>query len=99
MFHEKAGSADKTLKLYEGYFHDLLADTGREGVIDDVVCWIDTQVTFMPAASGASSKSIRLLACMGRRKSTCICTLPVPLACDRKIAIGPAQRSASIQLR
>src|SRR5262245_387786 len=28
MFYERAGSTDKTLKLYEGHFHDLLADIG-----------------------------------------------------------------------
>jgi acylglycerol lipase len=44
MFHDKAGSADKTLKLYEGNFHDLLADTGREGVINDMVSWIEMRI-------------------------------------------------------
>ena len=39
-FHEQAGSRDKTLKLYEGHVHDLLADTGREQVLTDVVRWM-----------------------------------------------------------
>lgn len=32
-FYDHAGSKDKTLKLYEGHYHDLLADVGKEG------CW------------------------------------------------------------
>ncbi len=41
MFHDRAGSKDKTLKLYEGRFHDLLADLGRQDVVDDMARWID----------------------------------------------------------
>jgi alpha-beta hydrolase superfamily lysophospholipase len=40
VFHEKAGSADKTLKLYEGHYHDLLADLGKEEVIADIKAWL-----------------------------------------------------------
>jgi acylglycerol lipase len=40
-FYEKAGSSDKTLKLYEGHFHDLLADVGKEQVMADIQAWID----------------------------------------------------------
>jgi acylglycerol lipase len=40
-FHRTAGSKDKTLELYEGHYHDLLADVGREQVIADIRGWID----------------------------------------------------------
>lgn len=40
LFHDTTGSADKTLKLYEGHFHDLLADVGKEGVVADILAWI-----------------------------------------------------------
>jgi acylglycerol lipase len=40
VFYEKAGSADKTLKLYEGHFHDLLNDIDKELVIADIKSWI-----------------------------------------------------------
>ena len=33
LFHGLAGSTDKTLKLYEGHFHDLLRDIGKENVM------------------------------------------------------------------
>jgi alpha-beta hydrolase superfamily lysophospholipase len=40
-FYETAGSKDKTLKLYEGHFHDLLNDLGKEEVLADIRAWID----------------------------------------------------------
>jgi acylglycerol lipase len=43
-FYERAGSSDKTLKLYEGHFHDLLADVGRQQVMADIQTWIDARV-------------------------------------------------------
>ena len=42
-FHETAGSADKTLKLYKGHYHDLLADIGKEEVMADITAWIDAR--------------------------------------------------------
>jgi len=43
-FFDQASSTDKTLKLYDGYYHDLLNDVGRERVFDDIVAWIDARV-------------------------------------------------------
>jgi acylglycerol lipase len=40
-FYEKAGSVDKKLKLYDGAYHDLLNDRGKERVIADIKDWID----------------------------------------------------------
>jgi acylglycerol lipase len=40
-FHDKAGSTDKTLKLYEGHFHDLLNDIGKDKVLADIVAWLN----------------------------------------------------------
>jgi acylglycerol lipase len=42
-FFETVGSKDKTLKLYEGHYHDLLNDVGKEGVMGDIVKWIDAR--------------------------------------------------------
>ncbi|UJR83654.1 alpha/beta hydrolase [Sandaracinus amylolyticus] len=44
VFHERAGSTDKTLRLYEGHFHDLLNDVGKEDVLTDIVSWIDERL-------------------------------------------------------
>jgi alpha-beta hydrolase superfamily lysophospholipase len=40
-FYATVGSKDKTLKLYEGHFYDLLNDVGKETVMADVKSWID----------------------------------------------------------
>ena len=44
LFHETAGSKDKTLKLYDGHFHDLLNDVGKERVMADINDWIDAHL-------------------------------------------------------
>ncbi|WP_210183266.1 alpha/beta hydrolase [Methylobrevis pamukkalensis] len=44
-FFERTGSADKRLKLYEGHFHDLLADVGRETVAADILGWIQVRLS------------------------------------------------------
>lgn len=51
-FYDMAGSQDKTLKLYDGYFHDLLNDVGKENVMADIQAWIDEHI---PAATAVSS--------------------------------------------
>jgi acylglycerol lipase len=43
-FYEQAASVDKTLKLYEGYFHDPLNDIGKEAVIADITAWIGARL-------------------------------------------------------
>jgi acylglycerol lipase len=43
LFYDKAGSTDKTLKLYEGYAHDPLSDLGKEVVMGDILAWIDAR--------------------------------------------------------
>jgi alpha-beta hydrolase superfamily lysophospholipase len=40
LFYDAAGSSDKTLKLYDGGFHDLLNDTDRQTVMSNVLGWI-----------------------------------------------------------
>ena len=43
-FYDTAGSTDKTLKLYEGHYHDLLNDVDREIVMADIRSWIDERL-------------------------------------------------------
>jgi acylglycerol lipase len=43
-FNLQAGSGDKTLNLYEGHYHDLLNDLGREQVFDDIDGWITARL-------------------------------------------------------
>jgi alpha-beta hydrolase superfamily lysophospholipase len=49
-FYDLAGSADKTLKLYEGHYHDLLNDVDKEIVMADIQQWIDARIPVVSAA-------------------------------------------------
>jgi acylglycerol lipase len=53
-FFDEAGSADKTLKLYEGGYHDLLNDLNKQVVIVDIQNWLNARI---PAASSASAQT------------------------------------------
>jgi alpha-beta hydrolase superfamily lysophospholipase len=43
-FYDTTGSVDKTLKLYEGAYHDLLNDTDKSVVMADIQKWIDERL-------------------------------------------------------
>lgn len=43
-FYDHAGSTDKTLKLYEGHYHDLLNDVDKEIVMQDILDWVGARV-------------------------------------------------------
>jgi alpha-beta hydrolase superfamily lysophospholipase len=51
MFYDTAGSTDKTIKLYEGHFHDLLNDVDKELVLSDIKNWIDARIPVETAAA------------------------------------------------
>lgn len=38
---ERSGSKDKTLKLYDGLFHEIFNEPEQDAVLDDVVAWLD----------------------------------------------------------
>ena len=42
--YERTGATDKTLKLYEGRYHDPLNDLGKEEVLSDILRWLDARV-------------------------------------------------------
>jgi len=44
LFYDRAGSTDKTLKLYDGHVHDLLNDLGKEAVMADITAWIEARL-------------------------------------------------------
>ena len=47
-FYQLAGSNDKMLRLYEGHYHDLLADLGKQRVMADIQAWIDDHLPRSP---------------------------------------------------
>lgn len=54
LFYDMAGSADKTLKFYEGSFHDPLNDLDKEAVIADIKSWLNAR---LPASLGRTARS------------------------------------------
>ena len=42
--HQRAGSRDKTLLIFEGYHHDLLSGEGHELIVEKMVLWIDARL-------------------------------------------------------
>ena len=43
-FYERAGSKDKTLKIYEGNYHDILNDIDKETVMADILEWLNGRI-------------------------------------------------------
>jgi len=53
LFYDRAGSTDKTLKLYQGHFHDLLNDVDKEKVMADIQGWIDARLAASQSSAAA----------------------------------------------
>ena len=51
--HRRAGSTDKTLKLYPGLSHDLVHEPEKQAVLDDITAWLEARA---PAAPPAASR-------------------------------------------
>jgi len=47
-FHQRAASPDKTLRLYEDFYHEVLSDPGREWVLDDLIEWLNARRSTSP---------------------------------------------------
>ena len=43
MVHDRAGSPDRTLRLYDGLYHELFNEPERRVVIGDVTAWLDAR--------------------------------------------------------
>lgn len=44
LLYERAGSKDKTLKLYEGFYHEIVNELGKEQVMSDIIEWLDIRL-------------------------------------------------------
>lgn len=53
-FYDMVASKDKTLKLYEGGFHDLLNDIDKEAIFAEIKNWIAAR---LPAAVSSSARA------------------------------------------
>lgn len=45
LLYKKAGSSDKTLKLYDGFYHEILNDPEKFRVLNDMREWLDARST------------------------------------------------------
>ncbi len=44
MLFERLGTRDKTLKTYQGYYHEILNELAKEVVLEDILQWLETQI-------------------------------------------------------
>ena len=49
--HADAPAADKTLKLYEGLYHDLFHEPEQDQVVADVLAWLDARTAEHPGGT------------------------------------------------
>ena len=42
--YDRAGSIDKTLKMYDGLWHEIFNEPEREHVLDDLTAWLGTHL-------------------------------------------------------
>ena len=42
--YEEACTAEKSIKLYEGYLHDLLFEPEREEIMEDIIDWLNSKL-------------------------------------------------------
>jgi alpha-beta hydrolase superfamily lysophospholipase len=55
MLGERVGSADRTIKAYDGLFHEIFNEPERDAVLDDVCAWLSARAgTPEPDAAGSS---------------------------------------------
>ncbi len=43
-FYETISSSDRTLKLYEGLYHEVMNEPEKEQVLQDIITWLDARV-------------------------------------------------------
>jgi len=44
LLYESAGSKDKTLKMYSGFYHEIMNEPGRKQVLKDIEDWLEVRL-------------------------------------------------------
>lgn len=47
--YKESSSTDKTIKLYEGFLHDLLFEPEREEIVQEIIEWLNCRVNVQVA--------------------------------------------------
>jgi acylglycerol lipase len=47
--YERAGSPDKTLKMYDGLWHEIFNEPERDHVLGDLIAWLRTHLSASPS--------------------------------------------------
>jgi alpha-beta hydrolase superfamily lysophospholipase len=55
MLGERIGAADKTVKPYEGLYHEIVNEPEREQVLADLGAWLGERTSAAPSAGGAEA--------------------------------------------
>ena len=43
-FYKRMASSDKTLKVYDGFYHEILNEPGKESVLGDISTWLSARI-------------------------------------------------------
>ena len=44
ILYDRVGSVDKTIKVYDGFYHEVYNDPGHEQVLSDVEGWLESHL-------------------------------------------------------
>jgi acylglycerol lipase len=53
MVHDTVSSPDKTLRRYQGLYHEVFNEPEREQILTDLLCWLDQHLPTRPAPHSA----------------------------------------------
>jgi acylglycerol lipase len=53
MVHDTVSSPDKTLRRYQGLYHEVFNEPEREQILTDLLCWLDQHLPRRPAPHSA----------------------------------------------
>jgi lysophospholipase len=54
LIHDRISAADRTLKPYEGLYHEIFNEPERETVLDDLCSWLTVHIAAAGPAPAAS---------------------------------------------
>jgi len=87
MLYERVSSRHKTLKLYEGFYHEIFNEPRREQVFADMETWLDAHLT-RPSPSSCRVDGTARSQVAENNVQHCIYIHPVQPTAKRMLGIG-----------